>query len=152
MVNSKPHIIAARCAYLMLMYGKPLETYRQKDNLESKSLKSVTSINFNDFSTLYTTIPHSKLKSRLKDLITRSFLGKNGKQCYQYLVINDKMNFTYFIKDHSDCTKKYTEDDIINMFNFLIDNIFVKFGGQVFQQSVGIPMGTNCAPLLANLF
>ena len=29
---------------------------------------------------------------------------------------------------------------------------FVMFGGQVFQQTVGIPMGVNCAPLLANLF
>ena len=26
------------------------------------------------------------------------------------------------------------------------------FGDQVFQQTVGIPMGTNCAPLLADLF
>ena len=31
-------------------------------------------------------------------------------------------------------------------------NIFVQFGGQVFQQTIGIPMGTNCAPLLADLF
>ena len=38
------------------------------------------------------------------------------------------------------------------MVNFLIDNIFVEFGGQVFQQTTGIPMGTNCAPLLADLF
>jgi hypothetical protein len=30
---------------------------------------------------------------------------------------------------------------------FLIDNIFV-----IFQQTVGIPRGTNCAPLLADLF
>ena len=35
---------------------------------------------------------------------------------------------------------------------FLIDNIFVEFGWQNFQQSVGIPMGTNCPPLLADLF
>lgn len=28
----------------------------------------------------------------------------------------------------------------------------VTFGGRVFQQTVGIPMGTNCAPLLADLF
>jgi hypothetical protein len=35
---------------------------------------------------------------------------------------------------------------------FLIDNIFVSFGGTLFQQVVGIPMGTNCAPLLADLF
>ena len=38
------------------------------------------------------------------------------------------------------------------MLNFLIDNIFVEFGGQIFQQAIGIPMGTNCAPLLADLF
>ena len=38
------------------------------------------------------------------------------------------------------------------MLNFLIDNIFVQFGGRVFQQTIGIPMGTNCAPLLADLF
>jgi hypothetical protein len=38
------------------------------------------------------------------------------------------------------------------MLEFLIDNIFVIFGGRVFQQTVGIPMGTNCAPLLADLF
>ena len=34
----------------------------------------------------------------------------------------------------------------------MINNIFVVFGDRVFQQSVGIPMGTNCAPLLADLF
>ena len=37
------------------------------------------------------------------------------------------------------------------MLEFLIDNIFVFFGGRVFQQTVGIPMGTNCTPLLADL-
>lgn len=38
------------------------------------------------------------------------------------------------------------------MLEFFIDNIFVQFGGLVFQQTIGIPMGTNCAPLLADLF
>ena len=38
------------------------------------------------------------------------------------------------------------------MLEFLIDNIFVMFGNQVFQQTVGIPMGTSCVPLLADLF
>ena len=32
------------------------------------------------------------------------------------------------------------------------DNIFVSFGGTLYQQVVGIPMGTNCAPLLTDLF
>ena len=46
----------------------------------------------------------------------------------------------------------YTVDDIINMLEFLVNNIFVVFVGKVFQQIVGIPMGTNCAPLLADVF
>ena len=35
---------------------------------------------------------------------------------------------------------------------FLIDNILVLFGGRVFQQTFGISMGTNFAPLLTDLF
>jgi hypothetical protein len=38
------------------------------------------------------------------------------------------------------------------MHGFLVDSIYVIFEDQVFQQSVGIPMGINCAPLLADLF
>ena len=38
------------------------------------------------------------------------------------------------------------------MLQFLVDNIFVVFAGKVFQQIIGIPMGTNCAPLLADIF
>jgi hypothetical protein len=37
------------------------------------------------------------------------------------------------------------------MLGFLVDNTYVVFGDQVFQQSVGILMGTKCAPLLAYL-
>jgi len=35
---------------------------------------------------------------------------------------------------------------LIQMHEFLIDNIFVMFGGYVFQQTVGIPLRTNCVP------
>ena len=38
------------------------------------------------------------------------------------------------------------------MVEFLIDNIFAKCGGYLFRQVIGIPMCTNCAPLLADLF
>ena len=38
------------------------------------------------------------------------------------------------------------------MVGFLVDNIFVVFAGKVFLQIVGIPMGANCAPLLADIF
>ena len=42
----------------------------------------------------------------------------------------------------------YTADNICKIIEFLIDNIFVQFGGHLFRQAIGIPMGTDCAPLL----
>jgi hypothetical protein len=51
-----------------------------------------------------------------------------------------------------DSPQKFSETDVVNMLDFLIDSIFVLFGGCVFQQSIGIHMGTNCAPLLVDLF
>jgi hypothetical protein len=47
---------------------------------------------------------------------------------------------------------EFSETDIFNMLEFLIDNLFAMFGGRVFQQTVGIPMGTDCIPLLVDLF
>ena len=38
------------------------------------------------------------------------------------------------------------------MLEFQVNNIFVVFAGKVFQQIIGIPMGTNCALLLADIF
>ena len=33
-----------------------------------------------------------------------------------------------------------------------MDNIFTRFGSKLYRQIVGIPTGTNCAPLVADLF
>ena len=39
-----------------------------------------------------------------------------------------------------------------NVLTFLLDNIFIQFGSKLYRQVVGIPMGTSCAPLVADLF
>ena len=123
-----------------------------KLHLKSPNFNNITSIKSFDFSTLYTTIPHDKLKSRLASIIRNSFMFKNGNRRYKYLVLGHEES--YFVKEHSDSKHKYSEDDIIKMLEFLVDNIFVVFVGKVFQQIVGIPMETNCAPppLLADIF
>ena len=58
----------------------------------------------------------------------------------------------YFVKEHSDSKRKFTEEDIIKMLEFLVDNIFLVFAGNYLQQIIGIPMSTNCVPLLADIF
>ena len=35
---------------------------------------------------------------------------------------------------------------------YLLDNIYIRFGTKLYRQIVGIPMGINCAPLVADLF
>ena len=120
------------------------------EHFESHTFNHVTSIKSFDFCTLYTTIPHQKLKDRLTSIIWNAFIFKNGNRRYKYLVLGHEE--TYFVKKHSDSKNKYSEDDTIKMLEFLVDNIFVVFAGKVFQQTVGIPMGTNCAPLLADIF
>ena len=58
----------------------------------------------------------------------------------------------YFTSDPLNGDNKYTANDICKMIEFLVDNIYVRFGRQLFRQMVGLPRGTNCAPLLADLF
>ena len=40
---------------------------------------------------------------------------------------------------------------ITKMLHFLLDNVYIQVRDRVFQHCIGIPMGTNCAPLLADL-
>ena len=45
-----------------------------------------------------------------------------------------------------------TEEVLVTYVEYLINNIYVNIGNRIYRQCVGIPMGTDCAPLLANLF
>ena len=102
-----------------------------------------------DFCTLYTSIPHDLLKFHINNIINNAVKHKNGAT--QYTHINVGRNKSYFTSDPLNGDNKYTANDICEMIEFLVDNIYVRYGGQRLQQVVGIPIGTNCAPLLADL-
>ena len=109
-----------------------------------------TSIQTFDFSILYTSIPHDFLKSRMNSIINNAFKYKIRSTRYTHIKVGrDK---SYFTSDPLNGDNKNTANDICKMTEFLVDNIYVRFGGQLFRQMVGIPMGTNCAPLLADEF
>jgi hypothetical protein len=57
---------------------------------------------------------------------------------------------TYFVKHETKGKRGHTENELVSMMEFLINNID-EFGRQIFQQIIGIPMGINCAPLLSDL-
>ena len=79
-----------------------------------------------------------------------AFKHRNGDVRYTHIKIG--RNKSYFTNDPLNGDNKYSANDICKMIEFLVDNIHVRIGEQLFQQMVGVPMGTNCVLLLVDLF
>ena len=106
-----------------------------------------TSLSTYDFSTLNTTLPHNLIKEKLLDLIERAFKKIFKNEGTLYLACNDKKAF-YTSTYH----RGYKLQFGLVRLSYLLNNIFIRFGNKLHRQFVGIPMGTNCAPLVADLF
>ena len=127
-----------------------------KKNISMKLKEHLTTLNESkskakpvstwDFSTLYTTIPHDKLKDQIEKLV--QFVFKKSES--SFFCVNHKKAF---LSDKE--YKSYMSVDLglaVLFLDYLIDNIYVEFGNTLHRQTIGIPMGMCCAPLLANLF
>ena len=101
------------------------------EHLQSPNFNHISSIKSFDFSTLYTTIPHQTTSKQTRNYHPELFYSQKWNRRYKFLVLGREG--PYFVKEHSDSKNKYTEDDIVNMLEFLVDNIFVVFGEKVFQ-------------------
>ena len=62
-----------------------------------------------------------------------------------------KFNTEKFFKVH-DSYNCRTCTELCEALTFLVKNIYVQFDGMVYKQIVGIHIGTNCVPLIADLF
>ena len=107
------------------------------DKLKARDFNA-TSLSTLDFSTLYTTLPHKLIKDKHieKTLITlhvttetHSLLQKNIKK-----------------------THAWSCQNVCDALNCFLNNIFIRFGTTLHRQVIVMPMGTKCAPLIANLF
>ena len=64
-----------------------------------------------------------------------------------YIACNDRnLLFT------SDAIRNYNLSMVCEVLTFLLVKIYIIFGSKLYRQIVGIPMGTNCAPRVADLF
>ena len=112
------------------------------NKLKYRSFRA-SSLSTYDFSTLYTTLLHNLTKDKLVDLIQRTFPREGSL----YIACYDRnASFT------SDAVRNYNLlscQKVCEALPFLLD---IRFGSTLYRQIVGIPMGTNCAPLVADLF
>ena len=99
-----------------------------------------------DFSTLYTNLDQSKIVEHINSLFDLVFNSSNRK----YLCIRtDKSFFSSRTYNSYHCFDLSLFKDAVK---FIVSEVFVSFGGLVFRQTRGIPMGGNSSPLLADLF
>ena len=97
------------------------------------------------FSTLFTTLPHNLFKDKFIGLIERTF----QRECSPYLACNDRN--AYFTSKKLKKYHTWSCQNVCNALTFL-DNNFIRFGTKLYRQVDGISMGTNCAPLVADVF
>ena len=99
-----------------------------------------------DFSKLYPTLPHNLITDELVDLIERTFQREGSL----YIACNDKNAF--FTSDAVRNYHLWSCQKVCEALTFVLDNIYIRFGSKLCRQIVGIPMDTNCASLVADLF
>ena len=115
---------------------------------KSRGLRATSSSTY-DFSTLYTTLTNNLIKEKLLDLIERVFKKFYKYEGTLYLACNDKKAF-FTSTDHRGY-KLWSFLSVCDALSYLLDNIYIRFGKKLCRQIVGIPIGTNCAPLVADL-
>ena len=98
------------------------------------------------FSTIYTTLPHNLVGEKLIGLIEWIFVDEGSP----YIACNERQAF--FTSGDAGRCRPWSCQGVCGALICLLDNICVGFGTGLCRQIVGIPMGTNCAPLVADLF
>ena len=91
-------------------------------------------------------LPHYLIKDKLVDLIERIFQREGSF----YIACNDRHAF--FTSGAVKYYSLWSCQKVCESLTLLSDNIYIRFGSKIYRQIIGISMGTNCAPLVADLF
>ena len=139
------------CIFFINSRDKVVQALNKSNRVKGKKLISTW-----DFSTLYTTIPLNKLKEKVAVFVRKIFSAVFKSKQSKFINCSTKSNTAYFTKNMGNNTnashKSYSCDDLINEIGIIVDNSYIVFHNVIFRQKIGIPMGTNCAPFLANIF
>jgi hypothetical protein len=108
---------------------------------------SPTSIATYDF-TLFTNLPLNTVYEGLEKSIMKLFHSSG----YRYIAVNVSNKKSFMTSTKYSSYKIYSLDKILTALKCLLTESYVQFGTQIFQQTKGVPMGSNSSPLIADLF
>ena len=99
-----------------------------------------------DFSTLYTKIPHDKLLEVMFELVDFCFQGGSHEQ------LSVSKTTARWVSKNYRTGLRFSRQLVKDALKYLMGNCFFTCGEKVFRQVIGIPMGSDPAPFMANLF
>lgn len=136
-----------------------LGRWRRVGEVNDRSMKT------GDFSTMYTTIPHVALLSAVQSVTEEAFQWEASERGLEadnlrlcWVKENGEVTVSWIRASRSSSSSECVQLSIAELnaqVTFLVENIYIVNGSSpssIRRQVVGIPMGTNCAPSLANLF
>jgi len=111
-----------------------LDMKKNRDLLQGKKPRTF------DFTTMYTCLPHQTILTNVRKAICEA-----KEYSRQRFMENETRN--------TDALEDISTDDLMDLVTFIVSNSYICNNPDegVFQQDIGIPMGTNSAPAIANL-
>lgn len=111
-----------------------------------------------DFSTMYTAIPHDMLATATREVVKEAFEWQAKQMEVQEAQLGIKWSqydcsWVRCVRtSHHKTGHTLTRTGLCDLVAWLVNNTFLVNGGVLRRQCLGMPMGTNCAPSLVNLF
>ena len=112
------------------------------DKVKDKNLQHMQTF---DFSTLYTALPHSEIKNKFKKIFQKVYT----REAKPYINVNAVKAYFSASKKNNSCS--FRVSDMMEVLDFILDNIFVKCGKDIYKQVIGIPIGLDSGQDIANL-
>ena len=116
-----------------------------------------------DFATMYTTIPHALLIEAVTAVTAEAFEWAGREHSIDAAGLRIEWSteqgevHTRWVRGAGDADRgadscTFTAAELVHFVTFLVHNTYVINGAVIRRQRVGLPMGTNCAPSLSNVF
>ena len=112
------------------------------DKIKSKDMQHMETY---DFSTLYTALPHPEIIRNFAKIFQKVYSRENKQ------FINVNMQRAYFSTTAGKNCCSFRVTDMQEILEFILDNIYVKFGRKIYKQVIGIPIGLDSGQDIANL-
>ncbi|MCP4064121.1 MAG: hypothetical protein GY740_12840, partial [Gammaproteobacteria bacterium] len=109
---------------------------------QNNNCKTAKYVSIYDFSTLFTSLPHITIKNNLFGLIDK-LIEDSSYICVGYLKA--------FTSTDRKCKISFNKTELKELIQLVLKESYTTFGGIIFAQITGIPMGSAASPLLSCL-